>query len=264
MTTASSARPLALVTGASGGIGLELARLAAADRYDLILVARSADKLAAAADELSSTHGISAEQVVADLAQPSAVNTVMTALGQREIDVLVNNAGVGGQGRFAVERELAADLAMIQLNITSLVELTGRVLPGMVARRRGGVLNVASTAGFMPGPLQAVYYASKAFVRSFSEALTEECRGSGVRVTALCPGPVDTGFAAAAGLEGTPLMKASPAKVSAAAVAAAGWNGLAAGKAEVVPGLLVRIGMQGLRVTPRRLAARLAERGQTH
>src|SRR5664279_5407940 len=102
---------------------------------------------------------------------PSAVNTVMTALGQREIDVLANNAGVGGEGRFAVERQLAADLAMIQLNITSLVELTGRVLPGMVARRRGGVLNVASTAGFMPGPLQAVYYASKAFVRSFSEAL---------------------------------------------------------------------------------------------
>ena len=176
----------------------------------------------------------------------------------------MNNAGVGGQGRFAVERDLADDLAMIQLNIASLVELTGHLLPPMLERGSGGVLNLASTAGYLPGPLQAVYYASKAFVRSFSEALTEECRGTGVRVTALCPGPVDTGFAAASGLEGTPLMRKSPAKVSAEDVAAAGWAGLQKGRAVVVPGLLVRAAMQGLRITPRRVAARIAERSQTH
>ncbi len=258
------ARPVALITGASGGIGLELAKLAAADGHDLVLVARSGAKLAGVAEELTAGHGVEVVPVVADLAKPGGVATVLERLGDRRVDVLVNNAGVGGQGRFAVERDLADDLAMVQLNVASLVELTGSLLPGMVERGSGGVLNLASTAGFLPGPLQAVYYASKAFVRSFSEALSEECRGTGVRVTALCPGPVDTGFAAAAGLEGTVLMRRSPAKVPAEDVAAAGWAGLQKGRAVVVPGLLVRAAMQGLRVTPRRVAARIAERSQAH
>jgi uncharacterized protein len=262
MASPSSTRPLALITGASGGIGLELAKLAALDGHDLVLVARSADKLAGVAEELTARHGVAVQQVVADLGKPGGAATVLERLGGGRIDVLVNNAGVGGQGRFAVQRDLADDLAMIQLNIASLVELTGHLLPPMVKRGQGAVLNVASTAGFTPGPLQAVYYASKAFVRSFSEALTEECRGTGVRVTALCPGPVDTGFSAASGLDGTLMMRDSPVKVSAEDVAAAGWAALAKGRAVVVPGLLMRVAMQGLRVTPRRVAARISERGQ--
>jgi short-subunit dehydrogenase len=250
---------LALVTGASGGIGLELARLAARDGHDLLLVARSGDRLAAVARELSGAHGVRVRPVEADLADPGGVPSVLEALGDAPVDVLVNNAGVGGVGRFAVERDLADDLAMIQLDVTAVVHLTGRLLPGMVARGRGGILNVASTAGFSAGPLQAVYYASKAFVRTFSEGLTEELRGSGVRVTALCPGPVDTGFASRAGLRDSWLMRLPLIKVPAGEVAAAGWRGLGEGRSVVVPGLAMRAAMQGLRITPRRLAARIAE-----
>jgi short-subunit dehydrogenase len=256
-TTSAVRRPLAVVTGASGGIGLELARLAAAADHDLVLVARSGPKLEALAAELAGAHAVTARAVVADLAAPDAARGIVEALDGAPVDVLVNNAGVGGHGRFAVERTLAEDLAMIQLDITSLVQLTGLLLPGMVARRQGGILNVASTAGFLPGPRQAVYYASKAFVKSFSEALTEECRGDQIRVTALCPGPVDPGFAETAGLQTSLLMRA-PGKVSAADVARAGWDGLAAGRAVVVPGLLTRAAMQSLRVAPRRLAAGIA------
>jgi short-subunit dehydrogenase len=252
------------VTGASGGIGLELATLAAKDGHDLVLVARSADKLAGLAEELSTEHGIGVRQIVADLSKPGSVAAVLEQLGSTPVEVLVNNAGVGGQGRFGIERELGDDLAMIQLNVASLVELTGHLLPPMIQRGSGGVLNVASTAGFTPGPLQAVYFASKAFVRSFSEALTEECRNTGVRVTALCPGPVETGFAAASGLEGTLLMRNSPAMVPAHEVAADGWAALKKGRAVVVPGLFVKLAMQGLRFTPRRVAARISERSQTH
>ena len=257
-------RPLAVVTGASGGIGLELARLAARDGHDVMIVARSHDRLDEVARELASAHGVGASTVPADLADPAGVAAVVAALEGTEVDVLVNNAGVGGRGKFAVERSLADDLAMVQLNVNAVVQLTGAVLPGMVTRGRGGVLNVSSTAAYMAGPLQAVYYASKAFVKSFSEALTEECRGTGVRVTALCPGPVDTGFAQAAGMEHTPLMHTGPLMVPAADVAQAGWNALRAGRAVVVPGVALKVGMQALRLTPRRVAARIAQLAQTN
>lgn len=252
-------RPAALITGASGGIGLEFARLAAAAGHDLVLVARSGARLDEVARDLSEQHGVTIRTVVADLAEPDAAATVAAAVDGRLPDILVNNAGVGGQGRFAVQRPLGSDLGMIRLNVLSLVELTGLLLPAMVARGSGGILNVASTAGYLPGPGQAVYYASKAFVKSFSEALTEECRGTGVRVTALCPGPVDTGFARASGLSESMLMKA-PGKVPAADVARIGWEALAAGRAVVVPGLMARLAMQSLRIAPRRLAAGLAGR----
>ncbi|MBV8950960.1 MAG: SDR family oxidoreductase, partial [Actinobacteria bacterium] len=247
----STARPFALVTGASSGIGAELARLAARDGYDLLLVARRGDRLAALADDLSRAHGVDARVTTADLATREGVRAVERALSGAPVEVLVNNAGFGGRGRFAVERDLAADLAMVELNVTSLVHLTGLVLPGMVQRGSGGVLNVASTAGYAPGPLQAVYYATKAFVKSFSEALTEECRGTGVRVTALCPGPVDTEFAAVAGLVGTSLMRTPLLKVPVEKVAEIGWDALRRGRSVVVPGLPLRVAMQGLRVTPR-------------
>jgi len=193
------------------------------------------------------------------------VPTVAAALPTTPVDVLVNDAGIGGHGRFAVERDLAADLAMIQLNVTSLVHLTGLLLPGMVERRRGGILNVASIAGYLPGPGQAVYNATKAFVKSFSQALTEETRGTGVRVTALCPGPVDTEFATTAGYpdptpRGNPLMKV----MSAPAVAAAGWTGMKAGRPVVVPDLGTRIGLQTLRFLPWRVIARSAASGAHH
>jgi short-subunit dehydrogenase len=259
MNPTPATRPVALITGASGGIGLEFARLAAAKGHDLVLVARSGARLEEIAGELGAAHGITARTVTADLADPDAARAVAAAVDGQLPDVLINNAGVGGQGKFAVQRQLGDDLAMIRLNVLSLVELTGLLLPGMVKRGSGGILNVSSTAGYLPGPDQAVYYASKAFVKSFSEALTEECRGTGVRVTALCPGPVDTGFAKASGLDESMLMKA-PGKVPAADVARIGWDALAAGRAVVVPGLLMRIAMQSLRLAPRRLAAGMAGR----
>ncbi len=251
-------RPMALITGASSGIGRELARLAASDGYDLIVVARRADRLAALASELSE-FGATTESVVVDLAQPAGTREVSEAVAGRPVDVLVNDAGVGGRGRFATERPLTADLAMIQLNVAALVELTGLLLPGMLERHRGGILNVGSIAGYLPGPGQAVYNASKAFVKSFSEALSEETRNAGVRVTALCPGPVATEFEKVAGYpqrtSRNPLMRVS----SAAAVAAAGWQGLAAGKPVVVPDVLTRIGLQSLRVLPWQMIARASQ-----
>jgi short-subunit dehydrogenase len=157
---------LAVVTGASSGIGRELARVAARNGYDLIVVARRADRLAALASELAAFGGTT-EQVVVDLAQSGGAQAVVEAVADRPVEVLVNDAGVGGRGLFATERQLATDLAMIQLNVTTLVELTGLLLSGMLERRRGGILNVASIAGYLPGPHQAVYNASKAFVKSF-------------------------------------------------------------------------------------------------
>jgi short-subunit dehydrogenase len=251
-------RPLALVTGASSGIGRELACLAAQDGYDLIVVARRADRLAALASELNSLGAIT-ETAVVDLAQPSGAQEVAEVVGARPVDVLVNDAGVGGHGRFAIERRLATDLALIRLNVITLVELTGLLLPGMVERHGGGILNVASIAAYLPGPEQAAYNASKAFVKSFSQALSEETRNTGVRVTALCPGPVSTEFAAVAGVSeptsGNPLMRVQ----SAATVAAAGWRGLAAGKPVVVPDLLTRIGLQTVRVLPWQVIARASQ-----
>ena len=250
-------RPTALITGASGGIGLEFARLAAAAGHDLVLVARSEDRLAEVGRELEGRHGVAVRTVVADLAEPGAASEVAAAVDGLPPDVLINNAGVGGSGRFAVQRPLGNDLAMIRLNVLSLVELTGLLLPAMVARGSGGILNVASTAAYLPVPDQAVYYASKAFVKSFSEALTEECRhrraGHGA-----CPGSVD-GACPSVG----PVRKhvdEGPGLVPAAEVARVGWDALAAGRAVVVPGLIMRVAMQSLRIAPRRLAAGLAGR----
>ena len=165
----------AVVTGASSGIGRELARLAARDGYDVVLVARRAERLESLAEECREL-GVSATAIPADLATSAGVAAVRQALDDLTVDVLVNDAGVGGRGRFAVDRPTTADLAMVRLNVESVVELTGAVLPGMVQRRHGAILNVASIAGYLPGPGQAVYHASKAFVRAFSLALAEENR----------------------------------------------------------------------------------------
>lgn len=218
----------ALVTGASNGIGLELARLHAKKGGDLVLVARSEDKLVALKTELEAEHNIKVQVIATDLATVNAAQEVFEqteALGL-EIDVLINNAGFGGHGKFH-QRELAQDQAMIQLNIVTLTNLTHMYLKGMLQRNSGMILNVSSTASFMPGPLQAVYYATKAFVTSFSQAVAEEISDSKVTVTALCPGAVDTGFVVAGDLQG---LDAWDKAASPESVAKCGYKAMEQGK----------------------------------
>ncbi|HEX7419159.1 MAG TPA: SDR family NAD(P)-dependent oxidoreductase, partial [Thermoanaerobaculia bacterium] len=172
-------RPTALVTGASSGIGLDLSRVLAKNGYDLVLVARTASKLQDAANELQKS-GVSAGVIASDLSRPSAAAEIVAELTLRniEIEVLVNNAGYGLTGPF-VDNDLQREVDMIQVNVVALTQLTKLLLRPMVARKRGRILNVASTAAFQPGPLMAVYYATKAYVLSFSEAIAEELRDSG-------------------------------------------------------------------------------------
>ena len=184
----------ALITGASVGIGYELAKQFARGGYDLILAARNEEKLAAVSQEVRGL-GVRADYFVSDLAGREAPLALFARVKDRgvPVDVLVNNAGFGALGAFH-EIDLRRHLDMIQVNVAALVELTHRFLPDMIARKTGGVLNVASTAGFQPGPHMAIYYATKAFVLSFTEAIGEELAGSGVNVTALCPGPTESEF----------------------------------------------------------------------
>lgn len=198
----------ALITGASNGIGLELAKIHARQGGNLVLVARSQDKLEQLAQELNRQHQVQVTVIAQDLSLPDAAQAIFEQTEQLgiQIDLLINNAGFGGHGRF-FERELAQEQKMIQVNITTLTELTHLYLHGMVARRQGKILNVSSTASFLPGPLQAVYYATKAYVTSFSQAVAEEVREFGVTVTALCPGAVATGFVEAGNLQGVDAWK---------------------------------------------------------
>lgn len=252
----------ALVTGASGGIGEELARLLAAAGTDVVLVARSADKLRALADELARAHRIQATVLVEDLAAPDAADRIHDNLTARgiAIDILVNNAGFGTYGPF-VETPAAEEARLLQVNVVALTMLTKRLLPRMVERRRGRVLNVASTAAFQPGPLMAVYYASKAYVLSFSEALTEETRGTGVTVTCLCPGPTRTGFQDRARMHESKLFSLLSV-MSAREVAQAGHDAMMAGRAIVTPGLSNWLVAQSVRVAPRAVARRIVRKLQ--
>lgn len=249
----------ALVTGASSGIGLELARLFAADGHDLVLVARRGDALKQLAAELGSRHGVRATVIAADLADPigpAEIARSVEAAGL-EIEFLVNNAGYGMHGRFA-QADAAEELAMLQVNVVALTHLTSLFLPAMLARGRGRVMNVASTAAFQPGPLMAVYYASKAYVLSFTEALAEEVRGTGVTVTALCPGPTTSGFQARARMEAARLVRINPFMADAASVAAAGYAGLMRGKRIVIPGIANKLLAQSVRFAPRVFATKVA------
>lgn len=227
----------ALITGASGGIGAELARYHAARGGDLVLVARSEDKLKALQLELENAHKIKVMVVVADLAQPESADQIFSATEQAglNIDILINNAGFGGHGKFH-ERQLRKDQAMMQVNMVSLVNLTHLYLQGMVQRNYGKILHVASTAAFMPGPLQAVYYATKSFVVSFSQAISQELEGTNVTSTALCPGAVATGFVSAGDLEG---IRVWDKAATAESVAKCGYDAM-------INGDLVKINEKGL------------------
>jgi uncharacterized protein len=249
----NSSRNTALITGASSGIGFEFAHLFARDGHDLVLVARTENKLRDLASRLESEFGIVATVIAADLAKPNAAQEILVTLQvhEIEIDALVNNAGFGLGGPF-VETDLQRELEMIQVNIVALTALTKLLLPAMVSRRSGRILNVASTAAFQPGPLMAVYYATKAYVLSFSEAIADELRGTGVTVTALCPGPTETGFAAVAGMESSRLFKMTK-PMSSRDVARFGYEAMKSGKRVVIPGLRNKLLTQSLRVTPRRL-----------
>jgi uncharacterized protein len=247
-----------LITGASSGIGLELAKLFARDGYNLVLVARRREKLEALGQDLVRKHGIRSRTIAADLADPAAPAEILRQLAEESVavDVLVNNAGFGELGLFA-NTNLETERQMIQVNITALTVLTKLFLPGMLARRRGRIMNVASTAGFAPGPLMAVYYATKAYVISLSEALSEELRGSGVTVTVLCPGSTITGFQAVAHMQSALLVRL-PGVMDAPAVATAGYAGLMRGKRMVVPGLLNQVLPLVIRLSPRAVVVRVA------
>jgi short-subunit dehydrogenase len=250
----------ALITGASAGIGRELSKLFAKDGYNLVLVARTASRLDQFADELQRQFSISAKTFALDLASASAPQFLFDQLAREDIkiDVLVNNAGAGKLGAFA-EVLTEESLGQIHLNITTLTHLTKLFLGPMLERKSGRILNVASTAGFQPGPLMAVYYASKAYVISFSEALANELKGSGVTVTCLCPGATDTEFQKRAGTEETLLFrKGGP--MTAKAVAQDGYRGLMKGKPLVISGLKNWLVAESLRISPRSLVTAISRR----
>ncbi len=241
-----------LITGASSGIGLELARCFAADKSRLVLIARNTEALQSIADELCREHGIQTTVLTADLSLPETPAQVFSELQGRgiKVDVLVNNAGFGAQGEFA-GLPLRRQLEMIQVNVAALTELTGLFLPGMIERNRGGVLNVGSVAGFVSGPGMSVYFATKAYVLSFTEALAEELAGSGLTVTALCPGPTATHFGNVA--RGPKERQFKPPKMSAAAVARCGHRAFRRGRVLNIPGLRNHFLIFLTRITPRRL-----------
>ena len=255
-------RQTALITGASSGIGRELALLLARDGYDLVVVARRRERLEALGTELTRELGARTTVLEADLADPASPGRIAEDLAGRSltVDVLVNNAGFGVYGSFA-KTPIEKETEMIQVNATAVTHLTKLFLAGMIERRRGRILNVASTAAFQPGPLMAVYYATKAYVLSFSEALANELDGTGVTVTALCPGPTITEFQKTAGLEQTRLFT-GPLVMDAAAAARAGYEGMKRGKRIVIPGLPNKLLVQAVRVTPRRLVTAIARRIQ--
>jgi short-subunit dehydrogenase len=243
--------PTVLITGASSGIGYELARLFAGDHYNLVLVARSEERLTRAADQFSDDHAISVQAIAKDLSVPGAPQEVFAALrGRTRIDVLVNNAGVGTYGLF-LDTPVATELAMMQLNMIALTQLTKLFAAEMVTRRRGKILNVASTAAFQPGPLMAAYYATKAYVLSFSEALACELAPFGVGVSVLCPGPTRTGFQRRAKMEQSRLFDYGV--MDAESVARAGYRGLMRNKRLIVPGVRNKLLAASTRLAPRRL-----------
>ncbi|HSV07723.1 MAG TPA: SDR family oxidoreductase [Candidatus Binatus sp.] len=243
----------ALVTGASMGIGVDLAECFARDGYDLVLAARSEAALRAVAERLAAKHGVKATPIASDLSVPGAGATLAAAIAGAgiEIDVLVNNAGYGVAGAFDGS-DRVNQLGMIDVNNRALVELTHIYWPRMLANDRGGVLNVASTASFQPGPLMAIYYASKAFVLSFSEALWKEAEGTHVRVSCLCPGPTASNFRERAGTGKTRLSRNGGTPMPSAVVAEMGYRAWQANQRVVITGTRNRVLARLVPFLPRR------------
>jgi len=248
----------ALITGASAGIGREFAHRFARDGHDCVLLARSDDALHDLADTLESTHSGNTHVLPADLSVPGVADDILAKLQERDltVDMLVNNAGFGARGSFA-ELDAPQQIDMIQVNVTALTHLTRHLLPGMLDRDRGGVLNVASTAAFQPGPYMSVYYATKAYVLSFSEGLAGEVRDTNVTVTCLAPGPTETAFMDRADMHGTKLFE-NASKMTPEAVAETGYEAFRDGQSLVVPGWPNKIGAVMVRFTPRSVARRVA------
>jgi uncharacterized protein len=248
----------ALITGASGGIGYELAKLFARDKYNLVLVARSGPKLVQFADELERDFGISARTVPLDLTLPEAPQELFDDLQRAAIpvDVLVNNAGYGVFGEFG-KVPLEESLGQIDLNITALTRLTRLFLGPMLERRSGKIMNVASTAAFQAGPLMSVYYATKAFVLLFSEGLASELKGTGVTVTCFCPGATDTGFQKRADMEHSRLFR-QVGPMDARTVARDGYRGLMSGRTVVISGMRNWLVAESVRFAPRKVVTAIS------
>ena len=252
-------RKTALITGASSGLGLELARLFAQDGHDLVVVARRRDHLEALATRLAAEHGAAARIIAEDLADPVAPRRIFEELKERRVEVefLVNSAGFGLNGEFATS-DLGRQLAMVQVNATALMHLTHLFLPAMIARRSGRILNLGSTAGFQPGPGMAIYYATKAFVNSFTEALAYELRGTGVTATVSCPGATATEFGKVAGNEESRLFHLGV--TSAPSVAAHAFKAMMSGKTMSLPGWRAKLGLQLIRFGSRKTVTGMAAR----
>lgn len=243
----------ALITGASGGIGLELARVFAKNHINLVITARSKQELEILKSELENDYGISVKVITANLSEYENAEDIYNVLKNENIAVeyLVNNAGFGDYGKFH-ESDRAKQEAMINLNITALTSLTHLFLKDMILRKSGRILNVASTAAFQPGPLMSVYYATKAFVLHFSEAIANELQGTGITVTALCPGPTESGFADAADLGNSQLFKNRKLPTS-REVAEYGFKAMMAGKTVAIHGMKNKILQQAGRIAPRKM-----------
>ena len=252
----------ALITGASSGIGLELAKLFAADGHNLILVARSEEKLDLLREQLVNEHSVHVDVIVADLAKVDAAIKLVKKINARKlvVEILVNNAGFGELGTFH-EIALERQLNMVRLNVVTLMHLSRLLIPEMIKRRGGGILNVGSTAAFQPGPNMAVYYATKAFVLSFSEAIHEELLDSGVAVTCLAPGPTKTGFGDDSGMGSKKMFSANAMDV--AVVAKAGMDGFKSGQALVIPGFRNKLTAFLNRLVPRFAVRKVVKRLQS-
>ncbi len=244
----------ALITGASSGIGEALAELCAKAKFDVVITARSESKLKQLAERLAKQHGVSVHTIVNDLSEANGVQSLVSELdkNQLHIDYLINNAGLGDFGLF-IDSDIDKQKQMMMLNMVALTELTHRLLPAMKAKGAGRILNVASTASFQPGPFMSVYYATKAYVLSFSEAIANELHGTGITVTALCPGPTRSGFQDAADMNKSGVLKLFPMPTS-EQVAEYGFKAMLKGQRVAIHGKINWLMAQSIRFTPRRLA----------
>lgn len=251
----------ALISGASGGIGYELAKEMAQQGHDLVVVARSEAKLLAMAQEFNQKYNVQVQVITKDLSQPSAPDEIFAECEDANItiDMLVNNAGFASYGLFH-ELDRGKEMNMMQLNMMALVHLTHLFLPSMVERGNGRILNIASTAAFQPGPLMAVYYATKAFVLSFSEAIANELDGTGVTVTALCPGPTQSGFQSRADMEASKLVQNG--LMAAETVAKIGYEAMMKGKTVEIPGFSNKVGAALPRFVPRNMVTKIVRNMQ--